>query len=92
MVPGLVPKVAGNIVMMGTLLGRAEDDIFVALYRDGQIVKVYDAPFTFAADQSSLTLQLPNSQSAAVLPGRYRVILRINGQQAKNSPQVDLVA
>lgn len=87
--PNPPPRVYGDIIMGGTLLGRPEDDLFVALYQDGQVVKVFDAPFTFKSDQTSLTLHIP--ETLAVPPGSYRLILRINGQQAKQSPTVDLV-
>ncbi len=83
------PRVYGDITMTGTLLGRLEDDLFVALYQDGKVVKVFDAPFTFSSDQTSLKLHIP--ERLAVPPGSYRLILRINGQQAKQSPTVDLV-
>lgn len=81
------PNVFGNIVMTGTLLGGEKDDIFVAFYRDGNIVRVFDE-FTTTSDQSTLTLAMQKSQ--AVPPGKYRIILRVNGQQGKNSPEVDL--
>ncbi|MGE5418484.1 MAG: hypothetical protein ACM3N1_00105, partial [Accumulibacter sp.] len=80
-------NVFGNIVMTGILLGGENDDIIVALYKDGMTVKVFDE-FTVTLAQSALTLAIDQSQ--AVPPGKYRVILRVNGQQAKNSPEVDL--
>jgi hypothetical protein len=81
-------NVFGNIVMTGILLGGENDDIFVALYKDGMAVKVFDE-FTVTPAQSALTLAIEQSQ--AVPPGKYLVILRVNGQQAKNSPEVDLL-
>jgi hypothetical protein len=83
------PRVYGDIIMTGTLLGRQEDDLFVALYQEGQAVKVFDAPFTFSPGQTGLTLHIPDT--LAVPPGSYRLILRINGQQARQSPTVGLV-
>lgn len=80
-------NVFGNIVMTGILLGGENDDIIVALYKDGMTVKVFDE-FTVTPAQSVLTLAIDQSQ--AVPPGKYLVILRVNGQQAKNSPEVDL--
>lgn len=84
-------RVFGNIVMTGTLLGGHSDDIFVATYQDGRIVKLFDGSdrLTVTAEQTSLTLAIPEAD--AVLPGRYRIILRVNGQQAKNSPEVELI-
>ncbi len=86
-VPGSPPKVTGNIVMQGALLGRAQDDIYVALYQDGKVIRLFDSPFTFSPDQTELTLEL--EESALVEPGEFLVILRVNGQQAKRSPRVD---
>lgn len=87
--PVPVGKVAGNIRLDGQLLGTDKDDIFLALYQNGAVVAMFDSPFSFAPDQSNLTLAIPNA--SAVLSGTYRVILRINGQQALQSPQVNLV-
>ncbi len=80
-------NVFGNIVMTGILLGGENDDIFVALYKDGMVAKVFDE-FTVTPAQSTLTLAIEQSQ--AVPPGKYLIILRVNGQQAKSSPEVDL--
>jgi len=88
------PNVIGNINMEGKLLGREGDDIFVGLYRDGAIVKLLDDGFNFpagpadAANQLQLTLVIQHGDT--VPPGRYRVILRVNGQQATTSPEIDL--
>ncbi len=76
----------GALVVNGTLLGTVDDEILVAFYRDGTIVRVFESP-TLAADQSQLTI--PNVP-VAVAPGLYQVIVRINGQQAKNSPGVNV--
>lgn len=86
-VPG--GKIAGNIQLSGQLLGRDQDDIFLALFQNGAIEAVFDSPFTLVPDQTSLTLAIPNAR--AVPSGTYRVILRINGQQARRSPEVILV-
>ena len=82
-------KVAGNIRLDGNLLGTEHADIFLALYQNGAVAGLFDSPFTFAADQTSLTLAIPNNR--ALPSGAYRVILRVNGQQALNSPTVNLV-
>jgi len=97
--------VAGQITMEGRLLGRPGDDIFVALYLDGRIVRMFDRQepppssetrlifppdgSIAALEQSELTLQIENAD--AVPPGTYRIILRVNGQQAPFSPEVNLV-
>ncbi|MFW6080125.1 MAG: hypothetical protein ACODAE_10920, partial [Gemmatimonadota bacterium] len=81
--------VAGEVLLSGALLGREDDDVVVALYRDGAVVALLDGEFTFATDQA--TLQLTIADEDAVDPGTYRVILRVNGQQAKRSPAIELV-
>jgi hypothetical protein len=82
-------KIAGNLILNGLLLGSSSDDIFVALHQNGQVAAVFDNPFTFTIDQTSLTLTIPDT--SAVPAGTYRVILRVNGQQARFSPEVSLV-
>ncbi len=89
-VAGTPAGVAGRIVMDGMLLGREQDDIFVALYRNGKVVSVFDGPFTNVSDQTRLTLEIQDS--APVAPGDYLLILRVNGQQARNSPEVTLTS
>ncbi|MEM9446426.1 MAG: Pvc16 family protein [Verrucomicrobiota bacterium] len=77
-----------EVVLSGVRLGSEEDDVFVALYRQGRTVAVFDE-FVFVADQTSLELEITNQK--AVPRGDYLVILRVNGQQAKNSPSISLV-
>ena len=81
-------KVTGTIKMEGLLLGTEVDDIFVALYKDGVTVKVFDTPFTYTANQKTLTLEITNAE--AVDAGDYLVILRVNSQQALKSIGVTL--
>jgi uncharacterized protein DUF4255 len=83
----------GTITLEGVLLGREEDDILVALYRNGEVVRAFDeievvAP-TSATDPEQTKLEL-NLKTDDIQPGKYRVILRVNGQQAKASPEVDI--
>jgi hypothetical protein len=79
--------ILGEIEMTGFLLGSKTDDIFVALFRNGRVEKVFD---TFTTNESQQKLTLKIAKSDAVPPGKYLVILRVNGQQAKQSPKVDL--
>ncbi len=83
--------VFGNIDINGVLLGTDTDDVFVALYGEGRVVAMFDAfeEVTPApAPQTHLRVEI---QSAKPVPqGIYRVLVRLNGQQAKNSPEVDL--
>jgi len=91
------PDYFGNIDMTGVLIGTDEDDIFVALFREGEVVKAFDEfipippppPPPLVTSQTRMRLKVEEDE--AVPPGTYRVILRINGQQAKNSPEVELI-
>jgi hypothetical protein len=74
----------GTLLLTGTLLGGSDDDIFVLLYQDGEVVKSFDE-FTHTTLQKQLSLDIMTSDNVAA--GRYRIILRVNGQQAKNSPE-----
>lgn len=78
--------VAGNLQIQGFLLGDDIDDVVVMFYRpaDGATVHMFDT-VTTAADQQTLTVP---GAGAAVPAGTYRVILRVNNQQAKASPSV----
>jgi hypothetical protein len=84
------PNVTANINLTGFLLGRAQDDVFLALYDadEGQVAYVFEGPLTYTPDQTGLTLAIADAE--AVSPGHYLLILRVNGQQAVNSPEVDL--
>ncbi len=77
---------AGDLVLQGTLLGAASDDVIVLLLRadDGAVMRQFDV-VTSTADQHTLTVPA----AAAGLPaGSYRVLLRVNNQQAKAAPAV----
>jgi hypothetical protein len=81
------PNIQGRLTLDGVLLGGEDDDITVALYQDGRVVRAFDE-FTVVPAQDELVLRIP-----AVDPvpgGTYRVILRVNGQQAKASPEVNI--
>jgi hypothetical protein len=79
----------GNLLNLeGFLLGKASDDVFVALYQNGKTVRVFDKfvemePGPPAQTQLQVEITDPS-------PGTYRVILRVNGQQAQNSPEVTI--
>jgi hypothetical protein len=87
------PGTQGSIALEGVLLGTEEDDILVSLYQDGRIVRTFDeaavVPAVAATDpeQTELVLTL---RTGAMQSGKYQVILRVNGQQAKASPEVDI--
>jgi hypothetical protein len=83
-------QVAGTLDFTGVLLGRAADDIIVALVKDGVVAYLFDDGFTTAANQTTLTLTIPTASPVAA--DTYRLILRVNGQQAQNSPEVSMTA
>lgn len=76
----------GDLHLQGTLLGTDSDDLMVLFYReaDGVTLHLFDEATT-TADQQSLVVP---GAAAAVPAGSYRVILRVNNQQAKASPRV----
>jgi hypothetical protein len=87
----------GVLTIDGLLLGSWEDDVLVALQRDGAVVRLFEAgpppppaPAALtvvpAADQRTLTVS--GVVAAAVPAGEYRVMVRVNGQQALRSPTV----
>ncbi|WP_166359384.1 Pvc16 family protein [Pseudomonas akapageensis] len=78
--------VAGVLKLQGLLLGSDADDVMVLFYRefDGVTVRRFET-VTSAADQQTLTIV---GAATNVPAGSYRVILRVNNQQAKASPTV----
>jgi hypothetical protein len=84
--------VAGNLTLTGLLLGTEDDDILLAFYRDGVTARVFDTAIP-GAGQKQLTLAGVVSEAAPGLftPGDYRLVLLVNGQQARNSPTVTVL-
>ncbi len=81
------PDIFGYLTLTGFLLGTARDDVFVALYQAGKTVRIFDVWEEILPPpppQTELRVQIAD----AVPSGSYRVILRVNGQQAQNSPEV----
>jgi hypothetical protein len=75
----------GDLVLTGARLGGPGDDIFVAFWRDGAVVLMLEA--TGAAAQTGLTVSVDLDR--ALPAGFYRILLRVNGAQAVNTPEVD---
>src|ERR1051325_4444522 len=80
-----VDTVAGNLVVTGRLLGTGADDVVVAFYQNGRAVRLFDTVIV-SANQQTLTVNGIKSGSDPIAAGLYRVILRVNNQQAKASP------
>jgi len=91
----LVPDANGNLFgeirLTGSLLGGVNDHLSVAFYRDGKVRAMSNTFLSNPPDtdpQTLLRLDIPASQ--AIPPGLYHLILRVNGQQARISPLVEL--
>jgi Pvc16 N-terminal domain len=82
-------RVRGHLQINGQLLGAASDDVLVAFYRNGAVERMFD-DVTSNASQTQLNLSVATPQ--ALPSGNYRIILRVNGQQARNSPEVAWIA
>jgi hypothetical protein len=88
------PNVVADIVIDGRLLGTENDDIIVTLYDGENVVKMFEfyesSGLTITGSfQEQLTLNI--AESDKISRGEYYIIVRVNGQQAKNSPKVKLV-
>lgn len=79
-----------TIDLTGLLLGVPEDDVYLALYRDGSVFRMFDV-FTIPASPPQTQKRLVMVTDEAVPEGRYLTILKVNGQQAVQSFPVDLV-
>jgi hypothetical protein len=89
----------GLLTIDGLLLGTWDDDLLVALQRDGAVARLLEAgpppppapaPLTVvpSSDQTALTVSGVNA--GAVPAGDYLVVVRVNGQQALRSPTVSV--
>jgi hypothetical protein len=84
--------VGGDLQVSGRLLGRGPlqagtDDVVVALFRNGVTVRLFDG-VADASDQNLLIV--PGVAAAGLDPGAYLVIVRVNNQQARVSPMLNL--
>lgn len=89
----LPERAHATLALTGLLLGRDDDDVILALYRDGQTARTMDyfmkdasIPGPPAPAQTRKRIVMLNTD--AVVRGQYHVILRVNGQQAKQSPAI----
>lgn len=81
-----------TVELTGRLLGTPADDVIVALRRNGISYGPYDRLIDPllppAIAQSERQIQIP---AAEPLPaGAYRLIVRVNGMQARHSPLINL--
>lgn len=83
----------GNITIFGSLLGRQDDDVVAGLYNDGSTTNIltdFASITSTPSDPPQHNVILQIGITDRVLPGVYRLIYTVNGQQAKNSPQIRL--
>jgi len=78
------PNFSGTLTLTGERLGGPDDAIFVSFYRNG--VVVLNIEVTGTAAQTSLNAVVSNTNALA--PGNYYLILRVNSAQAAMTPEV----
>jgi hypothetical protein len=88
-------EVFATIDFDGILLGNEDDDVIFAFYRNGRVVKMFDNSELLASPQPQTQRRLiiiSSEDDPNPMPeGEYLVILRVNGQQAPQSPLVNLI-
>jgi len=86
--PGGPPQpLSGSFTINGRQLGGPDDSIFAALFRDGAARLMLE--LTGTAAQTSLSATVTAKQ--ALPPGDYFLVLRVNGEQAIDSPLVSWI-
>lgn len=81
----IVAGVHGDLTIDGRLLGGVDDSIFVAFYRNGVVDLMLEATGTVA--QTSLLVTVTDEQ--ALDADNYFIIVRVNGVQATDAPEVN---
>jgi hypothetical protein len=81
-----------TIELSGKLLGTNGDDFYLALYRDGKTFAMLDDPKNDVSPVSApqTIRQFKMIKEDAVPPGKYLVLYRVNGQQARQTLELDL--
>lgn len=81
-----------SIDLTGKLLGKTiNDDSYLALFKDGATVKLFDVlTDTVLPAKPQTKRQLKMTQPDAVPAGKYQLLYRVNGQQARQSFVIDL--
>ena len=78
------PNLHGPLAITGNRLGGPDDQIFVGFYRAGEVQLLIEVAGTAA--QTSLNFTVPVDD--ALPPGPYRIVVRVNGEQAVDAPEV----
>jgi hypothetical protein len=74
----------GDVALTGAQLGGPADSIFAGFYANGAVQRLVEVSGTAA--ETAMTVSLPEAD--ALPAGAYRIILRVNGEQALNAPSV----
>ena len=77
-------NVSGDVTLAGRRLGGPDDGIFAAFYGAGGVALMLEV--TGTAAQTGLTLTVTDVHDLQA--STYRSLLRVNGEQAANSPEV----
>ena len=90
--PGPPLRSHHDIDLAGRLLGSNDDDTIVAFYRNGAVLRMFDVltPIAASPPPGQLTRQLVLRSDDGVPDGSYNIILLVNGQQAPQSPQIQI--
>src|SRR5262249_52972843 len=84
-------NVFGDVDVRGNLLGQPADDVYLAFYQGGKVVLMTDN-IVSTPGPLQMMARFRVTAERAIPPGDYNLILRVNGAQAQNSPQVNWVA
>ena len=74
----------GDLTLTGDHLGGPNDSIYIGFYHNRSIALMLEA--TGTNNQTSLVVSVPIDD--ALPEGDYFIILRVNGEQATNAPQI----
>lgn len=83
--PGTGGTLFGNLTVNGARLGGTDDGVFVGFYGGGALELLLEVPGTAA--QTSLTVAV--DEADALPAGTYRILVRVNGEQAADAPEVN---
>lgn len=89
-VPGALSPAAGgtlfgSLTVSGERLGDVGDSIFAGFYAAGVLALLVEVSGSGA--QTSLTVSV--EEADALAPGSYRILVRVNGEQAVEAPEVN---
>jgi hypothetical protein len=73
----------GSLSVSGARLGGTDDTIFAGFYRAGRLAGLFECEGTAA--QTTLAVTVPLER--ALPPGAYRILVRVNGEQAVDAPE-----